>query len=290
MQFIVSTAWCPPGELLELAQTAEDCGWDGMALSDHVVHPERIATPYPYTPDGSPRWIPSTPWLDPFVSIAAMAAVTTRLRFLTAVYVLPMRNPFNVAKAVATAALLSGQRVALGVGAGWMEEEFRLLEQPFAARGARMHEMIEVLRKLWTGEMVEHHGRFYDFARLQMSPGVGERIPILSGGVSEAALRRVGRLSDGWISEIHTTEQLREIVGRLRRLRAEYGREREPLAVFGTCIDARDVDGFRRLEEIGVTGILAMPWATGDSHCSPPLSEKRQSLRRFADDVIAKLR
>ena len=99
-----------------------------------------------------------------------MAAVTERIRFLTGIYVLPMRNPFVAAKAVGTAAWLSGDRVTLGVGVGWMREEFALLEQPFEQRGARTDEMIEVMRTLWAGGMVEHHGGFYDFARLQMSP------------------------------------------------------------------------------------------------------------------------
>jgi probable F420-dependent oxidoreductase len=289
LKFLASLAYTHTSELLELAHTADECGFDGLVVSDHVVHPERIQAPYPYTPDGRPRWEPSAPWSDPWVAIGAMAAVTTRVRFVTGVYVLPMRNPFVVAKAVGTAALLSGHRVTLGVGVGWMEDEFRLLEQPFRQRGARMDEMIEVMRRLWTGEMVEHHGRFYDFPRLQMSPGVPERIPIYSGGVSEAALRRVGRLADGWISDLHTAAELGQIVARLRAHRAEYGREREPLDVVAACSDTFGVDGYRRLGDLGVTHLLTMPWFfyTG---ASTELRDKRDGLRRFADDVIAELR
>ena len=188
-----------------------------------MVHPEKIATPYPYTKDGLPRWQAPAPWPDPWVAIGAMAAVTQRIRFLTGIYVLPMRNPFQVAKAVGTAAVLSGDRVTLGVGVGWMREEFALLEQPFEQRGARTDEMIEVMRKLWRGGMVEHHGRFYDFPRLQMSPAPRLPIPILVGGVTDAALRRAGRIGDGWISDIHTTEELRGIVARIREHRREAG-------------------------------------------------------------------
>ena len=289
MHFLASLAYSQTSELLELARTADECGWDGLVVSDHVVHPERIQTPYPYTPDGQPRWQASAPWSDPWVAIGAMAAVTSRVRFFTGVYVLPMRNPFVVAKAVGTAALVSNHRVTLGVGAGWMEDEFRLLEQPFGQRGARMDEMIVVMRRLWTGEMVEHHGRFYDFPRLQMSPGVPQRIPIYSGGVSEAALRRVGRLTDGWISDLHTTEELGGIIARLRTLRAEHGREREPLDVVAACSDAFGVDGYRRLADLGVTHLLTMPWFFYTGLSAEP-SDKRDGLRRFADDVIAKLR
>jgi probable F420-dependent oxidoreductase len=289
VRFLASLAFSHTTELLELARGAEASGWDGVVVSDHVVHPERIATPYPYTPDGAPRWQASAPWPDPWVAIGAMAAVTRRLRFLTGIFVLPLRSPFLVAKAVGTAALLSNHRVALGIGAGWMEEEFRLLEQPFRDRGRRMDEMIEVLRKLWTGEMVEHHGRFYDFDRLQMSPGVPERIPIYCGGVSEAALRRAARLADGWISDLHTTEELRRLVARVRLLRAERGRAEEPFDVVAACSDAADADAYRRLERAGVTHLLTQPWVFYTGASRDP-ADKRDGLRRFADDVIAKLR
>ncbi|TDJ18194.1 MAG: LLM class F420-dependent oxidoreductase [Deltaproteobacteria bacterium] len=288
MKFVCSLAFSDPTDCVELARTADECGWDAIVVSDHVVHPERIDTPYPYTPDGKPRWEAPTPWPDPWVVIGAMAAVTQRLRFITGIYVLPMRNPFAAAKAIGTAAVISGDRVTLGIGAGWMSEEFERMEQPFERRGARMDEMVEVMRKLWTGEMAEHHGRFYDFDRLQMSPAVNETIPIYTGGLSKPALRRVGRLADGWFSDLHTTDELREIIGTLREMRTEYGREDVPLDVVASCRDAFDLDGYKRLEEIGVTHLQTMPWvfygSAGDS-----LEQKRDGLRRFADDVIAKM-
>ena len=191
MQFVIPTAFSPAAHFCAMARAAEEHGWDAVAISDHVAHPETIASPYPYTKDGAIRWNEHTAWPDPWVSIGAMAAVTTRLRFVTNVYVLALRNPFLAAKAVATAAALSGDRVALGVGVGWCREEFELAGQDFATRGKRTDEMIEVMRKLWTGEMVEHHGRFYDFPRVQMSPAVPGGIPIVIGGVSDAAL--IGR-------------------------------------------------------------------------------------------------
>src|SRR5439155_1740265 len=153
-----------------------------------------LSTPYPYTPDGSPPFTPGTPWPDPWVLIGAMAAVTTRLRFMTNVYVAPARNPFLVAKQVGTAAVLSGDRVALGVGAGWMREEFEQLGQPFGDRGRRLDEMIEVVRALWRGGMVEHHGEHYDFHRLQMSPVPAAPVPIYCGGQSRRAIERASRL------------------------------------------------------------------------------------------------
>ena len=289
MKFCVSVAFCDPRHLVEVARTADAAGWDVLAVSDHVVHPEKIATPYPYTPDGQPRWEAPAPWPDPWVAIGAMASATQRLRFLTTIYVLPLRNPLAAAKAIGTAAVLSDHRVTLGIGVGWMEEEFILLEQGFRARGRRMDEMLEVMRKLWSGGMVEHHGEFYDFARLQMSPAVERRIPILSGGISDAALRRVGRTTDGWISDLHTTEELRGYVAKLRNLRAEFGREDEPLEIVAACRDAATLDGYRRLEELGVTTLITMPWVFY-GHDGSSLEGKCEGLRRFAGDVIEKLR
>ena len=289
MKFCTSLAFCDPTQFCELAVTADACGWDYLAVSDHVVHPQTIESPYPYTEDHAPRWEAPAPWPDPFVAISAMAAVTQRLRFLTAIYVLPMRNPFTVAKALGTLAVMSNYRVGLGIGVGWMKEEFDLLEQSFRNRGTRTDEMVELMRKLWRGGMVEHHGTHYDFAPLQMSPAVEGEIPILVGGLSEAAFRRAARIGDGWISDVHSTEELREIVRKLDGYRREYGRENEPFDVVAAADDAVDVDGFKRLEDVGVTVIQTMPWLFY-SGAGESLEERKTGLERFAEDVIAKMR
>jgi probable F420-dependent oxidoreductase len=288
LEFVVATAFCDPVRLPELARAAEACGYRAVSVSDHVVHPETIRSPYPYTADGRPRFGADAPWPDPWVAIGAMAAVTSELRFLTNVYVLPLRNPFLVAKAVGSAAVLSGDRVGLGIGVGWMRDEFELLEQRFADRGARTDEMIEILRKLWTGQPVEHAGRFYRFPPLHMAPAPGRPVPIYVGGTSEAALRRAARLGDGWISELHTTSEIAEFVARLRRERAAAGRS-GPFAVFASATDAADPDGFRRLEDAGVTHALTQPWLFYGVRRGP-FEEQRRGLERFADEVVAKLR
>lgn len=289
MKFFAALAFSNPLHFVEIARAADACGIDGIALSDHVVYPERLASPYPYTPDGRPSFEPSTPWPDPLVAIGAMAAVTTRLRFLTSVYVLPMRNPFAVAKSVGTAAVLSQSRVIFGIGVGWMREEFTLLGQDFHTRGQRTDEAIGVLRTLWRGGMVEHHGRFYDFDRLEMSPVPSAPVPIYVGGVSEPALRRAARLGDGWISVLHSCEEIGAFIARLRALRTEYGRAHEPFGVCVSCSDAFDVDGYRRLEDAGVSSILTVPWILygGDPTL---LDDKRRGLERFAGEVLAKMR
>ena len=285
MKFGVPTSFTPLTQYLPLARAADEHGYGFVATSDHVVNHETLSVPYPNTKDGKRRWEPFTEWPDPWAAISAMAAVTEQISFLTNVYVLPMRPPFAVAKAVSTAAVLSGNRVALGVGIGWNVDEFALMEQPFRNRGKRADEMIDVLRKLWAGGWVEHHGDHYDFDRLEMTPAPTEPVPIYVGGLSEPALRRAAR-NDGWISDLHRSDELVDICATLHRYRAELGRADEPFAVVASSKDAVALDDYRRLADGGVTHLLTLPWVfyTG---FTDDLQERVDGIRRFADDVIA---
>ena len=289
LRFMTSLAFQPPEHLSALTRAAEGAGFEAVCLSDHVVHPREIQTPYPYTPDGRPRWEPFTDWPDPWVTAGALLAVTERIRVVTSIFVLPMRNPFLVAKAVGTAAVLSEGRVGLGIGAGWMADEVALMEQPFERRGRRMDEMIDVLRVLWRGGWVEHHGEFYDFAPLEMSPVPAEPVPIYVGGLSKPALRRAATRGDGWVSDLHSTEELRALVTTLGELRADSPRADRPFAILASCNDAVDLDGYRRVADAGVTHLQTMPWVFYGADPSS-LDDKVDGIRRFGDDVIAKLR
>ncbi len=288
MEFVTALAFSDPSHYLPMARAAEQAGFFGVALSDHVIHPEQLKTPYPYTPDGAPRWQPFTAWPDPWVASAAMAAVTERLQFLTSIYVLPMRNPFLVAKAVGTAAVFSQGRVTLGIGVGWMRDEFELCEQPFEKRGARADEMVAVLRQLWQGGWTEHHGKFYDFPRLEMSPVPKREIPIWSGGISEPALRRAANVCDGWISDLHSSNELKGYVEKLRSLRPDSPRAAVPFSVLASCNDAWNLGGYQRLSEIGVTHLTTQPWVFYGGP-TDDLARKLEGIRRFGEDVIAKL-
>lgn len=288
LRFMTSLAFQPPAHLAALTRAAEQAGFDAVCVADHVVHPKEIKTPYPYTPDGKLRWEPFTDWPDPWVTAGTLLAVTERIRVVTTIFVLPMRSPFLVAKAVGTAAVLSGGRVALGVGAGWMADEFALVEQSFARRGKRMDEMIDVLRVLWRGGWVEHHGEFYDFAPLEMSPVPAQLVPIFVGGISTPALRRAANRGDGWISDLHSTEELRGLVTTLGELRADSPRADRPFSVVASCNDAADLDGYRRLAEVGVTHLQTMPWVFYGADPNS-LQDKLDGIRRFGDEIIANL-
>jgi probable F420-dependent oxidoreductase len=285
VQFCYSATFSDPGELVALAQAGDETGWDTLTISDHLINPVATRSTYPYTADGSRRWEMGTPWPDPWVAIGHLSAVTTRLRFLTTVYILPARTPVHVAKQVGTAAVLSGNRVDFGIGMGWMEEEFDLMGVPFAQRGKRADEMLEVLRKLWTGEVVEHHGEHFEVPALEMRPAPTERIPVIVGGLSEAALRRAAR-NDGWVSDLHTIEELGEIRRTLDRYRQECGRADEPFAMYASVKDAWNLDGYRRVAEAGVTHLVTMPWYFY-AGAEADLAGKLDGIKRFADDIIA---
>ncbi|EUA31050.1 luciferase-like monooxygenase family protein [Mycobacterium xenopi 4042] len=181
MKYYISTAFLNTHEIVEVARAADELGYDGVGIPDHVVNLEALATPYPYTKDGQRRWQFFTEWPDPWVLIGALAQVTTRLRFVTTVYIPAIRNPYLAAKAIGTAAVLAGGRVELGIGVGWCEEEFALMEQRFDARGKRTDEMLELMRALWQPGWTEFRGEFYQTPRLEMEP-TPPRIPVYVGG------------------------------------------------------------------------------------------------------------
>ena len=288
MKFWQSVTFSQPEELLDVARISEDVGFTGVFVSEHVFFPETLASKYPYTPNGAPPFTAETPWLDPWVQIAAMAAVTKTLRFVTGVYILPLRHPLEVAKSVASVALLSGDRVGVGVGVGWMREEFDVLGREFAARGKRMDEQIEVLREVWKGGMVEHHGAYYDFPRLQMSPAPRLSPPILIGGQSEAAFKRAARLGDGWVGSGHAPEQVLGVMQRLQQLRREAGREREPFDAVLVLSAPPVIDELKRFEDAGVTSFVSWPllFTVGPQ---ASLEAKRRHLETYAEQVIRRM-
>jgi probable F420-dependent oxidoreductase len=288
VKFVLSASFSPLEQLREIAPVAEESGWEAMSLSDHVVHPESLSNPYPYTADGSRRWPAFTHWPDPWVTIGALSAITQRLRFTNNIFVLPMRNPFLVAKAIGTAALLSDNRVTPAFGVGWSEDEFGLLQQDFRSRGKRMDEMLDILQLLWRGGWVEYEGEHYQFPRLEMSPAPAQEIPIWIGGISEPAMKRAARRADGWVSDLQTSDEIAAAIAQIRRWRSDYGRSGE-FAVMATPSDAWDRDGYQRLEACGVTHILTMPWAFYHGE-NADLQQKLDGTRRFADEVIRQMR
>ncbi|MGW5646908.1 TIGR03619 family F420-dependent LLM class oxidoreductase [Saccharopolyspora sp. NPDC003752] len=286
MKFTLSVAMSPLDQLTELARTAEECGFDSVALPDSLFYSEQVSAAYPYTPDGSRMWTAETPWADPLIAAAAMGAATSRLRFYTSVLKLGPRNPVLLARQLASVAVLTGDRFGLGIGLGWAPEEFEWCGAPYAKRGARVDEAIEVLRLILGGGMVEYHGEFFDFDRLQMSPAPARPVPIYVGGHTDAALRRAARVGDGWASAMMGIDDLRSTIGRLAELRAECGRAGEPFEIQAVCVDRFGVDGYREQAEIGVTDAIVVPWLFDGHGFDADLSTKQSSIAKFAGNVI----
>ena len=282
MRFYVSTAFLDTREAVEVAQAADDLGYDGMAIPDHVVNLETLATPYPYTADGKRRWEAFTDWPDPWVMIGAIALVTTRLRFVNTVYLPAMRDPYSAAKAIGTAAYLAGGRLELGIGVGWCREEFELLGQRFDRRGKRTDEMLELMKALWAPGWTEFDGEFYTTPRLEMEPSPPP-IPIYVGGLSDIALRRAAR-HDGWIGDLISTDQALQRVTRLRELRAENGLSMDDFAVLTPLVDAFTPEHYARAEAGGITGIVTMPWMFYAGPAAS-LAEKIDGMARFRADL-----
>jgi probable F420-dependent oxidoreductase len=280
----------PADQLVPMARAAEEAGFDTIAVPDSVFFPEQVSAEYPYSPDGGRFWTPETPFVDPFVAISAMAAVTERIRFVTNVVKLPIRDPLLVAKQLTSMAALSGDRVAIGVGLSWIPEEFAWTHTEMKTRGKRADEMIEIIKLLCAGngpEFVEYHGRFYDFDRLMMSPAGTEPLQVYVGGLSEPGLRRAARVGDGWISVQNTEAEITQACADLARYREEYGRADQPFEVNALCIDAFDLDGYHRLADAGVTELQAVPWYFSGKD-PEDLDNRLESLETFATDVIAK--
>ena len=286
MQYTVSVAMSPVDQLTELAKTAEAVGFDSIALPDSIFYMEKQSADYPYTADGSRMWNEDTPWADPLIVAGVMGAVTSKLRFYTNVMKLGSRNPLLLARQVGSVANLTKNRFGFGVGIGWAPEEFEWCGVPYAKRGKRVDEMIEVIKLVLAGGMVEFHGEFYDFDRLQMSPAPTEPVPFYVGGHTDVALKRAARVGDGWTSAMLTCDQLAEIIGRLKKLLAENGRADDPFEFQAVCVDKFSVDGHRELAKVGVTDNIVIPWIFEGLGFDAPLDKKQDAMKRFADIYI----
>ena len=288
MRFSYAESMCDPTHYIPLAKAAEKAGWTSFIVPDSICYPEISDSKYPYTPDGDRRFLEDKPFIEPFSLIPALAAVTTRLRFTTFVVKLPIRHPVLVAKSASSIAVLSENRFGFGVGVSPWPEDFQVTGQDWHTRGKRMDEMIEIIRGLTSGGFYEFHGRHYEVPSIKICPVPTKPIPILIGGHAEAALRRAARIGDGWMHA--GSDDLEAMLRRLSELRKRYGRDRVPFEIHVISLDAYDLDGVRRLEDLGVTDVIVgfrNPYQEPIN--SQTLDQKLDLLRAYADRVIAKV-
>ena len=241
---------------IEITKTAEAVGFESVWGGEHVIFPSTIESAYPYSADGKVPATSETPIPDPLIWLAYVAAAAPSLRLGTCILILPQRNPLVLAKELATLDHLSGGKVELGIGVGWLQEEFDALGVPWERRGARTDEYVEVLRTIWSGSHVEFHGEFVDFEPLTCTPrpAQGSNIPILVGGDTPAAMRRAAKLADGYYPGEADPERLGELIATLRAACEKIDRDPDAVeinAMFGRQL--RDPGpGVEQMHDLGV--------------------------------------
>jgi alkanesulfonate monooxygenase SsuD/methylene tetrahydromethanopterin reductase-like flavin-dependent oxidoreductase (luciferase family) len=289
VRFTYAEAMTDPTFYVPLAKAAEAAGYDAMTIPDSIAYPFESDSKYPYTPDGNREFLDGKAFIEAFVLAGALSAVTTSLRFNFFVLKLPIRAPALVAKQAGSVAALFGNRLGLGVGTSPWPEDYELMGVPFAKRGKRMDECIEIIRGLTSGDYFEFHGEFYDIPKTKMTPAPTEPIPILIGGHADAALRRAVRC-DGWMhGGGGDSEELDRLLKRLKQFRDDEGMT-GPFEIHVISADAFSVDGVKRLEDKGVTDVIVgfrLPYIMGPD--TEPLDKKFRHLEKFAEKVIAKV-
>jgi len=288
MRFTCPLGLCPIEEYVPVAVAAEEAGFDAVTCGDSFMYPRESSGTYPYTDDGDRSFIEKFPAVAPEVVMSLWAAATKHITFYTSVYKFPSREPVQVTKMMTSLAVMSGERLKFGIGLSPWEEDFTVFGLRFQDRAKRLEEGVEIMRGLMTGDFFSYEGKHFRFPDIKLNPVPEKPIPILLCGHAEPAMRRAARIGDGWIPHAISSAQAREMIATIRRYRADYGRGAEPFSAVVPLLDAFEPDGYRRAEEFGVTHILTTPWVLyGGSHRS--LADKRDGLRRFADEVIAKM-
>ncbi len=291
MRFSYAESMVDPTFYAPLAQAAEAAGYDSMVIPDSICYPRESDSTYPFNPDGTREFLEGKPFLEPFSLIPALGMVTTTLRFVTFVVKLPIRHPVLVAKSATSTAVLTNNRLLLGVGTSPWREDYEMLGLPWARRGKRMDESMDILRGLMDGEFFEYHGEIYDVPAIKLCPVPSVPIPLLVGGHATAALKRAATVGDGWLHGGGSDDNLPQLLGELHQLRDEAGTLDRPFETHAISVDAYSVDGVHRLEELGVTDVIVgfrWPYAVGPD--PETLQTKLDALNRFADTVIARVK
>jgi probable F420-dependent oxidoreductase len=270
-----------PEQAQAVARRAEALGFESVWVPEHVVFPPRFESRYPYAADGIPPITPESPLLDPLLLLTHVAAATSTIRLGTNIYLVPLRHPLLTARTAVTLDVLSGGRLTLGVGVGWLEGEFEAMGVDFRTRGARCREYVRALRTLWTEPEPEFHGRYVSFGPVKFEPKPIQKpsIPILLGGETDAALARAAAVGDGWYGAGHTPETARTQVQKLRALLDQAGRAAVPFEITASHKPPTLTrDDVRRYADAGVQRIAVVPWQRG--------REAEEALGRVADEVL----
>lgn len=275
-----------PGAAVQVAEAAESAGLESLWTGEHIAVPAGYKSEYPYSPSGRMAGDGAAPMAEPFVWYSYVAAKTSRIRLVTGVLVLAQREPVLVAKQAATLAVLSGERFALGIGGGWLKEEFEALGADFSTRVRRMEEYVAAMRALWAAPKATFHGEFVSFEDLQMSPRPPSgSVPIIVGGHTEPAARRAGRIGNGFFPAKGTLEDCKRLFAAARESAEKTGRDPAALefSVHDTSIAADPKVAAEKIgewAEIGAQRIIISP-TTFDP------AQLVEQLGQFGEEVVS---
>ena len=271
--------------MVGLAQLAEGLGFESVWTFEHAIVPNEYQSKYPYSPDGKMGVTPETNFVDPLIALTAVAAQTKTIRLGTGVNILSQANPLYVAKQAASLDFVSGGRFELGVGIGWLKEEFQAAGTPFERRGARFDDYIQAMRKLWSGETVEHQSEFIDWTGFKSYPvPVQNPFPVVIGGTKGKAFERTARYGNGWFAPTASPDQLAPLMKELGQACAEFDRDPSEIEVTAMWFpNHEDLSDVERYQGMGVGRLVVPLPALGRGNPA-------ESLKQFSEQDLSQIR
>lgn len=270
-------------EMIALAQHAENCGVESVWTFEHTMVPVEYASKYPYNRSGSMGAEPETPIIDPLIALGAVAAATKTLRLGTGVNIVAQANPLFLAKQAASLDFLSGGRFMLGAGIGWLHEEFDAMGVPWERRGARFDDYMVAMKKVWSGDVVEHKSDFINWSGFKSYPLPAQKpgVPIIMGGSKGKIFERIAKHGDGWFAPSTTPEDLAPMLDQLKAACSEFGRDYDSVEITSMWTTQGGLDSLKAYADIGVSRVIVPVAALGGDTIA--------GISRLADDIIAKV-
>jgi alkanesulfonate monooxygenase SsuD/methylene tetrahydromethanopterin reductase-like flavin-dependent oxidoreductase (luciferase family) len=285
MRFSYQVGMCDPSHYLPLAKAAEAAGFHGITIPDSICYPQEASSKYPYNADGSREFLESVPFIESLIGVAAMVAVTDKIRFATFVYKLAIRQAAIVAKQVQGINAMSNNRFDFGVGISPWEEDFAVAQVPWPKRGKRLDEQIDIIRGLDSGDYFGYEGEIHHIPPNKMNPVPSQPTPIMIGGHSDVALKRAAR-NDGWMCAGADMDALRGYIDTLNGFRQQLGSLDQPYKIFTTGQNAFTPEGIKELEGIGVTDVVIGFRDVYNMQPDEDLDTKIQQLDWYAGEFI----
>lgn len=287
MKFAYHATMCPADQYAPLAKAVEAAGYDTFTFPDSLCYPQEGSDVYPYNDDGTREFLDGVPFLEPFIIIPYLAAITEKIRFTTSVLKLAVRQPVVVAKQLSSLAVVTDNRFGFGVGISPWPEDFLATQIPWERRGKRMDEMMEIVSGLMSGDYFGYDGEIFQIDPMKLCPVPSKPVPLLVGGHAKPALRRAARLGDGWIAAGASGEELKVMIDQIDEFRKQYERDHLPFENHGMTAEAFSLEGLEGLEAIGITEVIIAfrnPYEPGPD--DQTVEEKIGMINWYAENVM----